>query len=501
MLGRIFMLELGNDKGLRSFKNVIKLFLTYILPNTAAVIAAGALGIQSFYHPKDMLLFVVGLNVSVTIIVQYISQRHIFGTLENEALLTFIPTKVASFVMRRLFFFFTKAYVPVLIFSVVFLSYFVPGNGLLFMITFVTSVVIIVYFQVYLAMMIRYVTNTMNAVLLQTFQVVFFSLSFMYLLFFWMLSGIYVLETLEDYFDGAIMPAIQVNPFYFSILMMIVAMIAFCFMLCIKRVHITTLIPNRNLSLNLPTARMEQLFQRLYGAGLSDVQTLLFAKDIKDVFRNSKVLITTFGLYHVINMVFMSVFFFLSLRTDPGLFIAKFYLGWILGLLVFVFLLSAGYKDILDIRHDEDVLKSYHIPLSKLEVILAKTNVLRAFISPKITSMYVVFIVSLLIMNAYTLAAIFLFNYLQCFLWRKIFELWRVKQANDKMFRGHVMFSVVNVMLILVSVYVLLQLFSSTPAHGFLFQSMFLGATLLLYVFNVMMFKHMLINEGGDKYA
>ncbi|MFB1052269.1 hypothetical protein [Paraliobacillus sp. JSM ZJ581] len=128
MLNRILTLELGNDIGLRSLKNLRKLFLLYGFPNINAFLMATVIGVQRFYEVKSIILLVLGLNIFVTITVQYIAQRNILSNLEKEALIKFIPTKIPQFIKVRLFLFIMKLYFPILLFSTVLLSFFIEEN-------------------------------------------------------------------------------------------------------------------------------------------------------------------------------------------------------------------------------------------------------------------------------------------------------------------------------------------------------------------------------------
>ncbi len=103
MLNRLLALELGNNDGFSSSKNIKKLLYIYILPNISAITMAIAIGAQRFYDPKQMLIFLLNFNLLVVIITQYSAQRGLFKKLDKEALLKFMPMKISAFVKLRLF--------------------------------------------------------------------------------------------------------------------------------------------------------------------------------------------------------------------------------------------------------------------------------------------------------------------------------------------------------------------------------------------------------------
>lgn len=183
MINQILILELGNNKGLRSIKNIIKLLYTYIIPNILVIIAATTISTLTFYDPKQMLKFIVGFNVLITIIIQYVAQRGLFKSLEKEALLKFIPIKVSIFIKIRLFFLVSKFYFPILLFSCVFASYFIRGNYCVFITMFLLLFVSLFYFQIYLAMIIRYCVNTIHQLVLHFLQIGLFLIFITYLFF------------------------------------------------------------------------------------------------------------------------------------------------------------------------------------------------------------------------------------------------------------------------------------------------------------------------------
>src|SRR5690625_6562486 len=94
MISRILALEFGNDKGLRSYKNLKKLFYIYILPNLSVLLTATGIGSQKFYDAESIILVVIGYNLLLAVCIQYYAQRNILSKLDTEALLKFIPENV-----------------------------------------------------------------------------------------------------------------------------------------------------------------------------------------------------------------------------------------------------------------------------------------------------------------------------------------------------------------------------------------------------------------------
>src|SRR5690625_635494 len=502
MLNRLLALELGNNEGLRSSKNIKKLLYMYIIPNISAITLAIAIGTQRFYDPKQMLIFLLNINLFIIIIIQYSAQRGLFRKLDKEALLKLMPTKISAFIKMRLFFLMAKFYFPILLFSIVLTGHFIQDQRFVYILLACLLIILIIPTQIYLAMIIRYYTNTIKKSSLQVLQVILFLAFVGYLCFFMMTSIVgFILPVSEDYLNAVGYPILNINLFPIFIILLIIALISIVLFSITKRIHIKLLIHNRNLSFNLPTAKLERLHEAIYGFGMSHTQKLLFRKDIQYMFRNSKVMIALIGLVHIINLS-MLIFLFLDLpgMIEDKLFISKFYLAVVFVLIFGMGILSTSFKDSLDLDNDFNVLKSYHIELSKQELITTKTRVLRAFVFPKLTLMYTILIMTMLILTQFTVALMLLFNYFQCFLCLKTFELIRVKTVNQMNSESSIMHGI-NFLLILLTINMFFHLLHSSIENAVLYQILFLGSLIILYCFHVFIFKNKKFTEGVISHA
>lgn len=490
MLERILILELGNKKGLKSPRNLFKILYTFIVPNIVVILMATVLGSQKFYEPKQMLLLVLGWNIFITIVLQYIAQRNIFASLEKEVLLKFTPTKTEMYIKMRLSFLMMKFYFPVLLFTVILISYLIQANTFILFITMILLMIFMINLQVYLAIMIRYYVNMLKPLYLQIGQISFFLIFVTFTGILYMFSGIYFLETMENMLNDTLYTSFNIHPLNFFRFMVAIVVLSIIFMFIVRKLNFNLLIWNRNISLHIHTNALERIHKKIYGVGLSDLQRLMFAKEIKHIFRNSKVFISLIGLMHLISLGFL-VFFFIGISEikDMGVFISKLYLGFILGQIILTGILSSGLKDILNLENDVHVVKNYHIDLPIAKMIKVKTKILRAFVFPKLTLMYAILIITVMIMNEYQLAFIFLLNYFICFLLRNTLERWRVKETN-RMNSDHQLLSFINLGLILLFSYSLLHLFNSFDEHVVTYQLFSLGAMLVLYWFHLLVFKN-----------
>jgi len=163
-------------------------------------------------------------------------------------------------------------------------------------------------------------------------------------------------------------------------------------------------------------------------------------------------------------------------------------------------ILSTSFKDSLDLDNDFNVLKSYHIELSKQELITTKTRVLRAFVFPKLTLMYTILIMTMLILTQFTVALMLLFNYFQCFLYLKTFELIRVKTVNQMNSESSIMHGI-NFLLILLTINMFFHLLHSSIENAVLYQILFLGSLIILYCFHLFIFKNKKFTEGVISHA
>ncbi|WP_374065733.1 hypothetical protein [Paraliobacillus sp. JSM ZJ581] len=205
--------------------------------------------------------------------------------------------------------------------------------------------------------------------------------------------------------------------------------------------------------------------------------------------RNSKVMLFVLGLNHLVIFGMMTFFFLMiSEISENDTFIVKFYFMFLIGHMILMGLISIGNKHFTSSESDFDVVKGYHIVLPKSEIIHVKVKLLEAFVFPKITVIYAIFIITVLILNEYTLALIFLFNYIQCNLFAKTWSLWIVKESNKMNSQNQILYYV-NAGLILVFLIILVQTFNSTIENFLLFQMLVLGMLTLLYCFHLFIFK------------
>lgn len=488
MLNQILTLELCNDKGLKSLTNLRKLFLSYGLPNISAFLMATVIGVQTFYEVKSIILLVLGLNIFSTIVVQYIAQKNILGNLEKEALLKFLPTKIPQFVKIRLFLFIMKLYFPVLLFSTVLLSFFIEENYFVLMVLMISSVFII-NLQICLSILIRYYMNTLRRLPLQILQVglllIFTVCGSLYILF----GTILLLEMLEDLLDNIVYAQLSIDSLYVFSTVFVIAIISIVLKLIIDRLHLNVLFHNRNLGFELKTAMAEKAHWKIYGLFLSKTQKVLFEKDIKHVMRDSKVMLFVLGLNHlVIFGIMIFPLFMVTEINENDIFIIKLFFMFMIGQMILMGLISMGNKDFTSSESDFDVVEGYHITLPKRGIIDVKVKLLKAFVFPKLTVIYAILMIKVLIMNEYTLALLVLFNYIQCYLFAKTWGLWIVKEANKMNSQNQILYFV-NAGLIMAFLIVLMQAFNGTIENLFLFQILLLGMLALLYCFHLFVFK------------
>lgn len=165
------------------------------------------------------------------------------------------------------------------------------------------------------------------------------------------------------------------------------------------------------------------------------------------------------------------------------------------GQIIGMWILSLGQRDIIELDHDFNVVKNYHVKLSKTELIKTKSRILRTFVFPKLTLMYAILIITMLVLNQYTIVLMFLFNYFQCILCMKTLKLIRVKAVNRMNSESSILHGV-NFLIILLSINMFFQLLHSPIEKAVLYQMLFLGTLIILYCFHLFIFKNKKIIEG-----
>lgn len=499
MISRILALEFGNDKGLRSYKNLKKLFYIYILPSVSALLMATGIGSQKFYATESTILVVIGYNLLLAVCIQYYAQRNILSKLDTEALLKFIPEKTPQFIKLRLLLFMTKLQLPILLFTVIFLSFFIERSYFVFLL--VILIPLLINLQITGAIWLRYWMNTLKRLTLQIWQVILF-LGFVSF-FIW-----FTFQSSEPVFD-AIANVLMANEFhqlyqvdasYIIRGISIVTVISVVSSLFINRINFKVLIRNRNLSFEINTDKLEKLYTRVYGFGLSHIQKILFEKDVKQIMRNSKVMLVMLGITQMMYFGFMT-FFFLTVPEmhDPeaSIFMSRFYLVFFMGFIILYGILIMANEEYTGLKNDFDVGKSYHIDLSKNQFIDVKSRLLQAFAFPKITLIYTVFIVTLMILGEYAVAFIYLLNFLQLFVFIKAWSLWIVKTKNQ-MNSTKELIGYVNFGLILAFFFTLGQALSRPIEDLFLYQVLVLLILAVLYIFHRFINKDFNSIEGAN---
>ena len=499
MISRILALELGNDKGLYSFKNLKKLFYMYIVPNLSVVISAVIFGLQRFYDPKGMILAVLGINLLVAVGVQFYAQRNVLSKLNTEALLKFIPEKTAQFIKTRLLFFVIKFQLPIFIFTITFLSFFIEGIyfGLLLFIL----ILLLINLQISGAIWIRYWTNTWRRLTLQTWQVILFLGFISFISWFSFSAAEPVLESLENILmNREAYSLYQIDPSHISIIISIVAVISVASSLFINRINFKILMRNRDLSFELKTRNLERILVRIYGFGLSKIQKILFEKDIKHLIRHSKVTLVMHGLMHLIYIGMMTFFFLDFSEINLEIFMSRFYFVYFLIFIIFNGFILMPNKEYTGFENDLDVAKSYHINISKSQLVHVKTRLLQAIVFPKLTIIYAGFVITLLILGEYTVSLIYFINYWQLLIFVKAWSLWVVKSANQ-MNHPSELISYINFGLILAFFILLGQALSRPIESLFIFQGLVLLMLIVLYCFHLFInkdFKKFKSNEGVE---
>lgn len=488
MLFWIFTLEFGNDEGIRSFKNIRKILLVYVLPNISAILIATALSVQLFYDPKSGLIFILMLDVIVVFLLHYIAQRNLLSNLKNEVLIKFIPTKVSQFIKLRLFFFFIKFFLPIIIFNFIFISFYIEKNYLILIILMI-SMIIIINLQVYVSVIIRYCINRMRRFPLKILQVSLFLVFVGYSALFIFTNTERLLYILEGFLENAKYAHYTVNSLYIIGIATIISVTLLVLKVILNQLNLNHLIHNRNLSFDVNTGLLEWIHKKTYGINLSKVQMLLFEKDIKCVIRNSKVFLFLLSLVHLVILGTMT-FFFLALNdlNETGIFMSKLYLVFTICQITFMGILSIPNKEFTDFKKDFKVLNNYHIKLSDTKMVIVKTRLLEAFIFPKIFIIYVTYIITVLILGEYTLALVYLINYLHCFFLVKTFSLWLVKREN-KLNNKNRFLGYINIGLIVVFLILLTQVLDSTMQYFMLLQVLLLGILIVQYCFHLFVFK------------
>lgn len=484
MISRILALELGNDKGLRSYKNLKKLFYIYILPNLSALLTASGIGLQRFYDAESIILLLLGYNLLLATSIQYYAQRNVLSKLNSEAMLKFIPEKTPQFIKLRLLLFVTKFQLPLLLFTVVFLSFFIERTY--YKLLLLLFIPLMINIQIGAAIWIRYCMNTLKRLTLQILQVITFIsfISFVsYIVFF---GAGPLLEALASLLSNGEYPSYQMTPSFILPAVLIVAWLAVVLSLTSNRLNLKILLRNRDLSFEINTNKLERMYTGVYGFGLSHLQKILFEKDVKHIMRNSKVMLVMLGLTQMIYFSIMT-FFFLTIPEmhDPeaSIFMSWFYLAFFMVFIIFNGILIMPNEEYTGLKNDFDVGKSYHIDLSKNQFIDVKSRILQAFVFPNITIIYTVFIVTLLILSEYTVALIYFLNYLQLFVFIRAWGLWVVKSKNQ-MNSTKELIGYVNFGLILAFFIILGQAFSRPIESLFLFQVLVLFMLVVLYVFH-----------------
>src|SRR5699024_2266252 len=148
------------------------------------------------------------------------------------------PTKISAFIKMRLFFLMAKFYFPILLFSIVLTGHFIQDQRFVYILLACLLIILIIPTQIYLAMIIRYYTNTIKKSSHQVLQVILFLAFVGYLCFFMMTSIVgFILPVSEDYLNAVGYPILNINLFPIFIILLIIALISIVLFSITKRIH------------------------------------------------------------------------------------------------------------------------------------------------------------------------------------------------------------------------------------------------------------------------
>lgn len=399
----------------------------------------------------------------------------------------FIPNRIKDYIVVRLFAVFIKAYLPLIVASLLSLAVFFKNAKLLFYISSVIIVVSLMVINVLVAVYWRYFISTARKVYIKVANfLAFISMSGITFALGIMIPFLFLNRLEDDFNNRQIIDtglSFDLRAFLIVIFIGLLSLIALRYANKFFKLRARNLLINRDLTDQLYKykiiRKLENFYQCFYSFGLSTVEKVIFNKDVKEVIRKSKYILIYLLIQHAITIGSTLYFYFATkpITVEDSIISSKiFSVLTISSVFIIAFVSKISFRNHINIEDDFEVLQKYNIKFEKKSVIKAKTRIISSMISPKIYLLFSVFVLVAIVRFNFYLALIYIFSAIEVIFIKKTLELWSVKSVNGLNSNSELM-SQINGVVIIINIISFITVYKLTDKLHYL-----LGHLLLILV-------------------
>jgi hypothetical protein len=502
MFDLLCILEINLGAYISRTRRIIKLVLQYILPTFITVIIFSSINKSINFQFKDLMINLIIINFFYIGIVHFYIQKKFFMTLDKDIIMKFIPNKASDYIITRVCMIFIKAYLPLILPSILTLGTFFVNSKLIFYLSSFLLIISTIIINVCIAIYWRYFTNTAIKTYVRVVRILFF----ICMLFLFILTSfytpIYILSNYEASFRHRNARSIIELNIYILLIIMLICLLAYVIFTYTKKnlkLRARILIINREFTIRIHTNKIlnkiEKFYESVYSINLSPLEKNIFYKDLKETIRKNKYTFFFISLYQFINVISVLFFNFADeINTaETSVLASKLLTSIVIGQILLSYFISKSFEMNINIENDFEVLEKYNIKFNKNSLINVKARLLSAIVFPKIYFVFYILILSSIIRLNNYLALFYLLSMIQLIFIRKTMELWRVKVLNELNSKSEVI-KFISVLGILTTISLFFMVYSCTDKTNYL-----QGQLVLIIITYIMFMFHWIINNVRAK--
>lgn len=496
MFNLLFNLILNDGYSKSKVKKYFNFFCSYILPTIIIIIFSDRMMINAKYDVKGTLINIIIFNLLYSSLIHVYIQKKVFPNLQKDVIIKFVPDRVNSYIILRVFMIFMKIYLPIITSSIIIFKDVIANLNCILYICCLLITALIICINVSIAIYYKYYSNIVSEMFLNVGNFFIFILISSLFIFEAIYTPIWYIENLvKNMKNNSInINKIEINHYEIFIIILVLALLIVMFKFIKNFLYLKgrVLIFQRTygkINSNKITNRIEAFYDKVYSINFSNIEKIIFSNDVKVLIRENKYsLIFTISL-QLINIGFILFLYFSdNIKTiEASILSCKLLTGIeILQILISCFCVKTTFEKNVNLSNDFRVLKNYNIKFTKKSIIKVKTQLLSAIVFPKITSIFSILILSSLIINSNVyLSLIYLLSMIQLLFIKKTMELWYVKSIN-KLNNNNAIIKIVNVLALFGAVINLIYVYWCTEKVSYIKgQVLFIAITVIIYLYNL----------------
>lgn len=500
-----FILEYRKNR--KSYKGNIngflKLLFIYVLPNLIAVLLGYIQLLNlSLLTSKSTILLLVSSNITIITITHYMIHKYFFNKLENDEIISFLPSRMGDYIKVRVLTLLIKWNLPFIIFSIFCFKRVVEISKAQFYLSIIIFLACWFILNYLIAIYSRYIISIFRGKAERLLKGLLFSVYFLLLLIMPEYIIIEILKELELAFNQNTKNHIQyININFLHIIFL--ALILILSLILLKytdkyfKINIRKIIINKH---NVKVLKKHQISNKNFNKltkvlliSLTDLEQRMLIKDIKSFFRENRItIILIFSFQVIINLFMLYIFHSIipnNISSSIELFISIYTVLLIFIINTYFFLGKLGLKDIFKINKDLELLNKYNINVNKNNLINVKRGFATICLFYPIFIFYIIAFVTTV--NKWAWFSI-LFSLIPTLIIEKILSLYLVKSINQEN-SSNIIVVIINLLMVGACCITFMQL------YNFAYNSLSVNSIKLWIGFNVLLIVNYLFNLNINK--